>query len=175
MISLAPQNISEAIIEEMTLLENLVISFLRLKTTSFSLYNNYETQIRNILEELGIGLEQYLHLPISVLSGQQKQIISTLMAIISGTKLLLLDEHVTLLEPKISKALMRYMVEKIESSKMTTLMTTGNFNDAIEYGDRLMILHHGKIAFDLSGNEKLSLTKDHLLRLFHSLEDEERC
>lgn len=161
-------------IKEMTLFENLVISYLRSKTPSFSFYSNYSSKMHNILSELGLGLVKYLHSPIEVLSLEQRQIIAILMAIMSDTKLLVLNECLGYIAPKVKSLFMGYITKKIEVSKTTTLMITDNFTDAIEYGDRLVILHRGMIASDIRGNEKLSLTKDHLLRLFHSITDEER-
>ncbi len=172
-ISSVMQNIEDNIVPEMTLLENFVISYLRDKTPSFRLYNNYAKQIYGVLAEMGLGLEKYLYKPLASFSLAKRQIISILMSMTANTKLLLLDEHTTALDSKTKLSLMKYIIEKAESQNITTLMVSQDFTDAIEYGDRLIILHHGKVAFDIYGNEKLSLTKDRLLRLLHSLEDKE--
>jgi putative ABC transport system ATP-binding protein len=174
MISIVGQDIADDVMGEMTLLENLVISYLRGKTPSFGLYGNYSSQIRNIVSELGFGLEKYLHSPIAALSLDQRQIIAILMAVMSDTKLLLFDECLSFMDPKVKSSLMGYITKKIEFSKITTLMVTNNFADALEYGDRVIILHNGRIVSDIQGNEKLSLTKDHLTRLLSSVEVEGR-
>jgi len=174
MIGSVVQDISKITMSEMTLLENMVVSYLRDKNPSLGLYSNYAPQIHKILSTLNLGLEKYLYQPMASLSGGQRQIIATLMAIISDTKLLLLDEHTSALDAKTQLSMMRYTVDKIESKKITTLMVTHNLTDAIEYGDRIIILHHGKIAFDIKSNEKLTMNTEHLLRILHSLEDIER-
>jgi putative ABC transport system ATP-binding protein len=175
MISTVVQDIAEGTIGRMTLLENMVLSSLRRKEASLKLYSNHAAKMYQELESLGIGLEKYLHTSMDKLSGGQRQIISTLMATISKPSLLLLDEHTSALDPKTKALLMKYTASKIEEAKITTLMVTHNFSDAVEYGDRIIILHQGSIAFDIGPAEKIALTKDSLLRLFHSLDDKEEC
>ena len=115
--------------------------------------------------------QRYLYSPIHLLSGGQRQIIATLMSMISDTKLLLLDEHTSALDPKTQRILMEYTSAKIQELGITTLMITHDFDDAIEYGNRLLMMHHGKIVLDIDGRAKKNLTKSQLLHLFHNIQD----
>ncbi len=93
------------------------------------------------------------------------------MAINSYPDLLLLDEHTSALDPKMQKLLMEYTATAIAKNKITSLMITHKLDDAIRYGDRLIMLHHGEIVFDVKGAEKKNLNIEKLLDLFHSYED----
>ena len=165
------QDINKGTIPEMSLLENMVLSGLLGKNASFSFYKNKSSKIIEIAKELGIGLESYIDRPLKHLSGGQRQMIATLMAISSSPDLLLLDEHTSALDPKMQNLLMEYTAKAIEKNKITTLMITHKLDDAIRYGDRLIMLHQGKVVFDVRGKEKHSLKIDQLLALFHSYED----
>lgn len=171
LISSVEQDISKGTIGDMTLLENMVLSSLRGRKPTTKLCSDYSLEMYKIVKDLGVGLEKYLYAPMAKLSGGQRQIIATLMASLAGTELLLLDEHTSALDPKSSIRLMKYSAEKISSSKITTLMVTHDISDAIEYGDRLIIMSHGKIVEDISGKEKMSLTKEYLMRVFQSIEE----
>jgi putative ABC transport system ATP-binding protein len=170
-ISSVVQNIVKGTVDDMTLLENLVLSYLRGKAPALKFYDHYEQKMYKIIAELGIGLERYLYSPIHLLSGGQRQIIATLMSMISDTKLLLLDEHTSALDPKTQRILMEYTSAKIQELGITTLMITHDFDDAIEYGNRLLMMHHGKIVLDIDGRAKKNLTKSQLLHLFHNIQD----
>ncbi len=171
LISSVVQDISKGTIGEMTLLENMVLSYLRGKSPTSKFYDIYAHKMHQIIAELKIGLEKYLHHKIASLSGGQRQIIATLMAMLSDIRLLLLDEHTSALDPRTGRLLMEYTSNKIRSSNITTLMVTHNFQDAVDYGDRVIMLHHGKIAFDIKGHAKNMLTKEHLMNMFHRIED----
>ena len=107
------------------------------------------------------------------LSGGQRQVLSLLMATLGTPELLLLDEHTSALDPKTAKMLMQFTNTLIQEEAVTTLMITHNLQDAIEFGNRLIMLHHGRIVFDVRGEEKKSLTLGELLNLFHEVEDED--
>lgn len=171
LISSVEQNISKGTIGEMSLLENMVLSYLRGKKPTTKLVGDYSLEMYKIIKDLGMGLEKYLYSPIEKLSGGQRQIIATVMAGMSGSKLLLLDEHTSALDPKSRIKLMKYSADKIASSKITTLMVTHDLHDALEYGDRLVIMSHGRIIEDFSAREKASLTKEYLMRIFQSAEE----
>lgn len=170
-ISSVEQDISKGTIGEMTLLDNMVLSAMRGRAPTTKMSSDYSMKMYQIIKDLGMGLEKYLYAPISRLSGGQRQIIATLMANMSGAKLLLLDEHTSALDPKSSVQLMRYSAGKIVESKITTLMITHDLNDAIEYGDRLIIMSHGKIIEDIGYAEKIALTKDSLMRKFQTIDE----
>ena len=170
-ISSVVQDVSRGAVAEMTLLENITLSLLRGKYSKLCFYKRREQEITKIISEIGLGLEKYIHTKMEFLSGGQKQTIATLMGMLSDTELLLLDEHTSALDPKTQKLLMEYTDKKIKSLGLTTLMVTHNIEDAIKYGDRLVMLHHGKVVLDVKGHSKASLTKENLLQLYHNIED----
>lgn len=170
-ISTVTQNIATGTIQEMTLLENITLSCMRGKKSHFYFYKNKLEGITAILKELGLGLEKYIEEPLKSLSGGQCQSIATMMAILSKPDLLLLDEHTSALDPKTQNRLMEYTAEQIKQQNMTTLMITHNLADAVRYGDRLIMMHRGKIVFDVNQEAKKDLQIDQLLSLFHRYED----
>jgi putative ABC transport system ATP-binding protein len=109
--------------------------------------------------------------PIDVLSGGQRQIIATLMALNSEEQILLLDEHTSALDPKMQATLMKYAESSIENMNLTTLMITHKMEDALKYGDRLIMLNQGNIVVDLEKDKKEKLSIYDLLDLFHKFED----
>lgn len=169
-ISSVTQDIGKGTIEHMTLLENITLSLLRAKKSTFAFYAQDVNPIVQAIGELGLGLENYIHGPLGALSGGQRQAIATLMAVLSNPDILLLDEHTSALDPKIQKTLMEYTVRKIQENGLTSLMVTHNLGDALRYGDRLIMIHRGKIVMDVS--DKSCLDQDSLLRKFHEYEDD---
>ena len=171
MIASVTQDINKGTILEMTLLENMMLGKLLGKSASFSFYQQKSAEIIVILKELGMGLEAYLNQPLKFLSGGQRQMIATLMAIDSKPDILLLDEHTSALDPKMQNLLMEYTAKAIAQNKITALMITHKLDDAIRYGNRLIMLHQGRIVFDAQGKEKRALNVDKVLALFHQYED----
>ncbi len=169
LISSVYQDVARGVVEPMTLFENLVLSQFRVRKAKYRFYKNYEHDLS--LQVKHLGLEQYMDQPMSSLSGGQRQIIATLMASLPAPKLLLLDEPTSALDPKIQKQLMEYTVRTITENNITTLMVTHNLEDAIRYGNRLIMLHDGQIVVDLDVTKKHSLNTTKLLELFHSYED----
>lgn len=170
-IACVTQDINQGTIPEMTLLENMVLSQMRNKTDKIEFYGKNEKQIIALIKEIGMGLEEYINEPLQKLSGGQKQIIATLMAMSSKPQILLLDEHTSALDPKMQRTLMNYTAKSIAESRVTTMMVTHKLDDAIAYGDRLIMLHQGKIVLDVQDEEKQALAVDELLTLFHKYED----
>lgn len=170
-IACVNQDINKGTIPEMTLLENIVLSKLLGKQANLKFYKNYENEIITIVKELNLGLENYIFQPLSQLSGGQRQMIATLMAIISKPNILLLDEHTSALDPKMQNILMDYTAKSIVQNNITSLMITHKLDDAIRYGNRLVMLHMGRIVLDVSNKEKACLDANKLLNLFHQYED----
>jgi putative ABC transport system ATP-binding protein len=170
-IASVTQDVNQGTIPEMTLLENMTLSLSRTKKTCFSFYHHRANQITQEIKALGIGLEQYLYTPLSHLSGGQRQMVATIMAVTSKPKLLLLDEHTSALDPGTQRMVMTYTAKNIAEQQLTSLMITHNLVDAIHYGNRLIMLHQGQIVFDVSGKEKSNLNVSELLALFHLYED----
>jgi len=152
------QDINQNTIPSMTLLENMVLSYRRTKTASLRFYRNYKSEILEHLRHFDNSLEQYIDQPLGILSGGQRQMLATLMAIISKPKILLLDEHTSALDHNIQQILMQYTLEQITQQKLTTLMITHKLDDALKYGNRLLMLKRGKIILDVTGAQKAALS-----------------
>ncbi|AGC49834.1 ATP-binding cassette domain-containing protein [Lawsonia intracellularis] len=164
------QDVNLGTVPEMTLLENIALSEIIKPKLLF--YKRYKDQILQKLKELDGGLEDYINQPLKMLSGGQRQMIATLMAIISGRQILLLDEHTSALDPKMQTLLMEYTHQQAINHGLTTIMITHKMDDAIKYGNRLIMLHQGKIVLDIHGAQKKAMTVQGLLTMFHQYEDQ---
>ena len=123
-------------------------------------------EYREILKVLDLGLEDRLTAKVGLLSGGQRQALTLLMASLVKPKLLLLDEHTAALDPKTAAKVMGATRLIVNRDRLTTLMITHNMRDAIEYGDRLIMMYEGRIALDIAGEEKQRLTVEDLLAKF---------
>ena len=123
-------------------------------------------QYRELLKILDLGLEDRLTSKVGLLSGGQRQALTLLMATLKKPKLLLLDEHTAALDPKTAAKVLETTEKIVRRDKLTTLMITHNMRDAIAHGNRLIMMYDGKIAVDVSGEEKKNLTVEQLLALF---------
>ena len=170
-IASVTQDLNQGTIFEMTLLENMVLSLSRTQPSRFYFYYRRAKQVTQLIKGLNVGLEHYLDTPLRHLSGGQRQMVATIMAMTSQPKVLLLDEHTSALDPGMQQMIMAYTAQAIEKQRVTSLMITHNLTDAIRYGNRLMMLHEGKIVFDVAGEEKKRLNSSELLSLFHRYED----
>ena len=121
---------------------------------------------REMLADLELGLEDRLSQKVGLLSGGQRQAVTLLMASLSKPKLLLLDEHTAALDPKTAAKVLELTDKIVTENKLTTLMITHNMRDAITHGNRLIMLHEGKVIIDVEGEEKQMLTVEDLLALF---------
>ena len=128
---------------------------------------NDEREIyKKILAELDLGLEDRLSCKVGLLSGGQRQAITLLMATLKRPKLLLLDEHTAALDPKTAAKVLEITDRLVSENNLTTLMITHNMKDAIAHGNRLIMLHNGRVIIDVSGEEKKKLTVEQLLNMF---------
>ena len=121
---------------------------------------------RERLKILDLGLEDRLTSKVGLLSGGQRQALTLLMASLRKPKLLLLDEHTAALDPKTAAKVLETTNSIVARDKLTTLMITHNMKDAIANGNRLVMMHNGRIVIDVSGEEKKNLTVSQLLELF---------
>lgn len=158
-ISCVRQNPNDSVITSMTLAENLAIAKLRGKNAKLQkgVKSEWRYEFTSMLKPFCLGLEKRLDDRMSVLSGGQKQIVALLMATIEKPKLLLLDEHTASLDPKTSKTVLEITDQVVNDKKVTTLMITHNVHQAIEHGNRLILLSEGKIKLDVKGKKKKSL------------------
>ncbi|MDR3031088.1 MAG: ATP-binding cassette domain-containing protein [Holosporales bacterium] len=166
------QDVNKGTVSSLTLLENVALSQIRKEKPKFAFYNRFKQDIIKEIKKIGIGLEKLINQPISSLSGGQRQIIATLMAFNSGGQILALDEHTSALDPKMQIMLMEYSVKSIMEQNLTTLMITHKMDDAIKYGNRLIMLNKGKIVVDIKESEKSKLKTQDLLEMFHKYEDQ---
>ena len=130
-------------------------------------------QYKELLATLGLGLETRLTTKVGLLSGGQRQAITLLMATLERPKLLLLDEHTAALDPKTAAKVLEITDQLVNENKLTTLMITHNMHDAITHGNRLIMMHEGRIVVDVAGEEKKKLTINQLLALFEKASGKE--
>jgi putative tryptophan/tyrosine transport system ATP-binding protein len=155
----------------LTIFENMSLALNKGKPYNLSrcAHVSQRDKIKQYVTLLNLGLEDKLDTTVSWLSGGQRQALSLLMAVCSQPKLLLLDEHTAALDPKSSQHMMKLTQKLVEDFKMTTVMITHQIKDALEYGDRCVMLHEGSIVLDVSYEQKRKLQPKDLLTLFHSL------
>ena len=123
-------------------------------------------EYKELLKILDLGLEDRLTSKVGLLSGGQRQALTLLMATLQKPKLLLLDEHTAALDPKTASKVLDATQKIVERDNLTTLMITHNMRDAIAYGNRLIMMHEGRIVVDVSGEEKKHLSVEQLMALF---------
>ena len=129
-------------------------------------------QYRELLQEFDLGLEDRLTTKAGLLSGGQRQALTLLMATLQKPRLLLLDEHTAALDPKTAQKVLEITDKIVQENALTTLMITHNMNDAIRYGNRLVMMHEGHVIYSVSGEEKRQLRVPDLLKKFEELSHE---
>ncbi|MBR3875292.1 MAG: ABC transporter ATP-binding protein [Clostridia bacterium] len=122
---------------------------------------------KKLLASLELGLEDRLSSKVGLLSGGQRQAVTLLMATIRKPKILLLDEHTAALDPKTAAKVLEITDKIVNENRLTTLMITHNMRDAISHGNRLIMLHEGRVIIDVAGEEKSRLTVEDLLEMFN--------
>ena len=162
------QNPTDGICEELTILENF--SLFDNKGNNFSFKKAIKSDridcYKRYLQELDIGLEDRMNEYVRDLSGGQKQLLSIKLAILPDIDILLLDEPTASLDPNTSDKIMKAIDKMIKKNNLTAIMVTHDLNYAINYGNRIVMVNNKKIEMDLSGEEKLSLKKEDIFKLF---------
>ncbi|NGQ95844.1 ABC transporter ATP-binding protein [Brevibacillus sp. SYP-B805] len=158
----------------MTIEENLAIAYARGQRRTFSLgVNRRKREIfREQLRLLDQGLEDRLKTKVGFLSGGQRQALSLLMATFTRPKILLLDEHTAALDPKRAQLIVELTRKIVEQHQLTTLMVTHNMEQALTMGNRLLMLHEGRIILDIPQEKKQQMTTQDLLRAFEEARGE---
>ena len=153
---------------DMEIAENLSIAARRgtKRKLLWGIRKGERDRYKKLLATLELGLEDRLSCKVGLLSGGQRQAVTLLMATLNKPKLLLLDEHTAALDPKTAAKVLEITNKLVTENHLTTLMVTHNMHDAIAYGNRLIMMHEGHIAVDISGEEKKKLTIPQLLGLF---------
>lgn len=152
----------------MQILENLALAARRgqRRGLRWGVTKAEKEQYQEMLKNLDLGLEDRLTSKVGLLSGGQRQALTLLMASLKKPKLLLLDEHTAALDPKTAAKVLELSDRIVAENRLTTMMVTHNMKDAIQHGNRLIMMYDGKIAIDVSGEEKKKLTVPQLLELF---------
>ncbi len=153
---------------ELSIEENMAIALARGsgRGLGHALTPQRRDRVRDALARLGLGLENRLQDSMGLLSGGQRQAISLLMASLTDSKLLLLDEHTAALDPRTSDFVMQLTDDLVRELKLTVLMVTHSMRQALDHGDRTLMLHQGRIVFDVAGEERARLDVPDLLALF---------
>lgn len=161
---------------EMSIAENLALAARRgqIRTLRPLLHRAMREEMRTRVRTLGMGLEDRLDNPIGTLSGGQRQALTLLMATWHRPALLLLDEHTAALDPKSADQILRLSHEIIQRDRLTTLMVTHSMQQAIHLGDRIIMMHRGRILHDLAGSEKTRLRPEDLLARFDAIRRREQ-
>jgi putative ABC transport system ATP-binding protein len=155
----------------MQILENLALAARRgqRRGLRWGVTKAEKDRYQEMLKNLDLGLEDRLTSKVGLLSGGQRQALTLLMASLKKPKLLLLDEHTAALDPKTAAKVLELSDRIVAESKLTTMMVTHNMKDAIQHGNRLIMMYDGKIVIDVSGEEKKKLTVPQLLELFNKV------
>ncbi len=155
--------------------ENLALAYRRGQPRGlrWGIRNKERALYKELLSHLELGLENRLDAKVGLLSGGQRQALTLLMATLKKPKLLLLDEHTAALDPKTAQKVLQLSDKFIEDDKLTALMVTHNMRDAIKHGNRLIMMHEGRIILDIKGEDKKKLTVEDLLQRFGRASGEE--
>ena len=165
------QNPAMGTCPHMTILENMALAdnkgkpFNLLPGTNRQRINYYKEQ----LHSLGLGLEDKLHVKVGVLSGGQRQAMARLMYTMTPIEFLILDEHTAALDPKTAEVIMELTDQIVREKNLTTIMVTHNLRYAVEYGDRLIMMHQGSAIIDSADEDKASLKVDDILDRFNEI------
>ena len=159
----------------MEIQENLALARRRGKTRLLrkGITRAEHAEYRELLKVLGLGLEDRLTSKVGLLSGGQRQALTLLMATLKKPKLLLLDEHTAALDPKTAAKVLEITDMIVNRDHLTTMMITHNMQDAINHGNRLIMMMEGKIILDIEGEEKKKLTVRNLLDQFEKASGQE--
>ena len=165
------QDPSKGTCPSMTILENLAIADNKGKGYGLGRGTNRARvdAYRQMLASVNLGLEDKLHTKVGALSGGQRQTLALLMATMNPIEFLILDEHTAALDPKTAEIVMELTGKIVEEKKVTTIMVTHNLRYAVEYGDRLLMMHQGKAIIDKAGEEKKAIKVEDILGTFNQI------
>ncbi|MBQ6441244.1 MAG: ABC transporter ATP-binding protein [Lachnospiraceae bacterium] len=154
--------------------ENLALAVRRGKKRGlrWGITKKEHVAFREQVKELNLGLEDRMSVKVGLLSGGQRQSLTLLMATLQKPKLLLLDEHTAALDPKTAATVLDLSDRIIREHNLTALMVTHNMKDAIMHGNRLIMMHEGRIILDIGGEQKKTLTVEDLLQKFEEVSGE---
>lgn len=156
---------------DMQIEENLALAKRRgqRRTLRWGITRAEREEYSELLKKLDLGLETRMQAKVGLLSGGQRQALTLLMATLTNPRVLLLDEHTAALDPKTAAKVLELTEQIVGERKLTTLMVTHNMNDAIRLGNRLIMMHEGRVIYDVAGDEKRALTVPDLLQKFEEV------
>ena len=165
------QNPAMGTCPSMTILENMALADNKGKVYGFGRGTNKAriSYYKELLSQLGLGLEDKLDIKVGALSGGQRQAMALLMSTMTPIECLILDEHTAALDPKTAELIMELTDKIVKEKKLTTIMVTHNLRYAVEYGDRLLMMHQGEAVLDLKGEEKKAMSVDEILKQFNEI------
>ena len=165
------QDPSKGTCANMTILENMALADNKGKpyNLGMSVKKNRIDYYKELLQPLNLGLEDKLYTKVGALSGGQRQAVALLMATMTPIEMLILDEHTAALDPKTAEIIMELTGKIVKEKHLTTMMVTHNLRYAVEYGDRLLMMHQGNAVMDKAGAEKQALTVDDIMGVFNEI------
>jgi putative tryptophan/tyrosine transport system ATP-binding protein len=161
--------------ENMTIVENMAIAYSRTFPTGprIAITRKFKELTRERLAVLKIGLENRLYDRVDLLSGGQRQSLALIMATLGAAKILLLDEHTAALDPAAADRVMELTASVVNSLELTAMMVTHSMRQALDYGNRLVMLHQGETILDATDDERKRLSIPDLLKIFHQKQGHE--
>ena len=165
------QDPSKGTCPSMNILENLSIADNKGKFYGLSRGTNKGRveYYKDMLRGLNLGLEDKFHVPVGSLSGGQRQALALIMATLQPIEFLILDEHTAALDPKTAEIIMELTDQIVREKKVTTIMVTHNMRYAVEYGNRLLMMHQGSVILDKDSEEKNAISVDDILGVFNEI------
>ena len=165
------QNPAMGTCPSMTILENMSIADNKGKFYGLSSGINKARidYYKESLAQLGLGLEDKMDVKVGSLSGGQRQAIALLMSTMTPIEFLILDEHTAALDPKTADLIMELTDKIVKEKQLTTIMVTHNLRYAVEYGNRLIMMHQGHCVMDKKGEEKNAVSTDEILKVFNEI------
>ena len=161
--------------EDLTIEENMALAHARGERRGLgkAVKASMREDFRARLATLGLGLENRLTDRIGLLSGGQRQAVSLLMAALQPSRILLLDEHTAALDPRTADFVLKQTVRIVEESQLTTMMVTHSMRQALDVGERTIMLHQGQVVLDVAGEERRGMQVEDLLHMFERVRGEE--
>lgn len=165
------QNTAMGTCPTMTILENMSLADNKGKFYGLGrgINKGRKEYYRELLSQLNLGLEDKMDVKVGTLSGGQRQAMALLMSTMTPIDFLILDEHTAALDPKTAETIMELTDKIVREKKLTTIMVTHNLRYAVEYGDRLLMMHQGQAVLDAAGEEKKKIQIDDILERFNEI------
>ena len=165
------QNPTMGTCPSMTIMENMALAENKGRPYNLGLcvHKKQKEKYQDLLRPLNLGLEDKLDVKVESLSGGQRQAMALLMSTLTPIEFLILDEHTAALDPKTAEINMQLTDKIVKDKKLTSIMVTHNLRYAIEYGNRIIMMHQGKIILDKKGKEKEDLKINEVLDIFNKI------